>query len=349
MEVVRLGATQLTDTCIGIQETTDTAGVRRVALALAAQLSFDETDSGNVALVVTEAAKNLLKHAGGGQVILRSLDLGGRTGIEMLALDKGPGIADVSRCFQDGYSTSGTSGTGLGAIARLSHAHELYSIPGQGTMLMAQIWKRPNGSGPAAPLYFHSSGVSLPLMGETECGDAWLFQDSIRCARLTMADGLGHGSAAAEAARAAMETARQNTNLPISALMERIHAALRPTRGAAVAIAEIDPPAHVVRFVGVGNIAGAILSESGPLRRVVSIPGTAGHQVHKIMEYTYPWDARSHLLMHSDGLQTHWSFDAYPGLIERHPSLIAGAFYRDYSRRRDDVTVAVVREARTEP
>jgi anti-sigma regulatory factor (Ser/Thr protein kinase) len=337
----------LTDICIGIQEPTDTAGVRRMALLLASQLSFDETASGNLALVVTETAKNLLKHAGGGQMILRSLGTGEHTGIEILAIDKGPGIHDVNRCFQDGYSTSGTSGTGLGAIARLSQAHEVYSRPGQGTLMMVQIWKRGSNGGVSAA-HFLSSGVSLPMSGETECGDAWLFQDAMRCARLTMADGLGHGPAAAVAAQIAMETARIHTGQPLPALMERIHAALRPTRGAAIAIAEIDSLSQVLRFVGVGNIAGAIVSESGPIRRVVSIPGTAGHQVHKIMEYTYPWDSRSNLLMHSDGLQTHWSFDGYPGLIERHPSLIAGAFYRDYSRRRDDVTVAVVREAGTE-
>ena len=183
-------------------------------------------------------------------------------------------------------------------------------------------------------------------MGETECGDAWLFQESARSARLTMADGLGHGPAAATAARLAIETASQNSSQPIVPLMERIHAALKPTRGAAVSIAEIDTEAKVVRYIGVGNISGAIVTDSLPLRRMVSIPGTAGHQVHKFMEYSYPWDPQSHLLMHSDGLQTHWSFDGYPGLMERHPTLIAGAFYRDYSRGRDDVTVALARETR---
>ena len=333
----------MTDICIGILEATDTAGVRRVALKMASELGFDETSSGNVALVVTEAARNLLKHAGGGQMILRSVEAGGRSGIEILALDQGPGIKDVKRSFEDGYSTTGTSGTGLGAIARLSHMHEVYTLPGQGTLLlMSQIWNRkPNGEAAAR---FLTSGVSVPIMGETECGDAWLFQESARTARLTMADGLGHGPVAATAARLAIETASQYSSQPIVPLMERIHAALKPTRGAAVSIAEIDTEAKVVRYIGVGNISGAIVTDSLPLRRMVSIPGTAGHQVHKFMEYSYPWDPRSHLLMHSDGLQTHWSFDGYPGLLERHPSLIAGAFYRDYSRRRDDVTVALARE-----
>jgi anti-sigma regulatory factor (Ser/Thr protein kinase) len=336
----------LTDICIGIQEATDTAGVRRVAQKLTSELEFDETSSGNVSLVVTEAARNLLKHAGGGEMILRSLESRDRTGIEILALDKGPGIKDLQRSFEDGYSTTGTSGTGLGAIARLSHMHEVYTLPGQGTLLMSRIWNRkPNGAS-GDPRRFMASGVSVPIQGETECGDAWLFQESERSARLTMADGLGHGPAAAAAAHLAIETAGRYSSQPIVPLMERIHAALKPTRGAAVSIAEIDSEAKVVRYIGVGNIAGAIVTDSVPMRRLVSIPGTAGHHVHKFMEYSYPWESRSHLLMHSDGLQTHWSFDGYPGLMERHPTLIAGAFYRDYSRGRDDVTVAVARETR---
>jgi anti-sigma regulatory factor (Ser/Thr protein kinase) len=339
----------LVDTCITIQEHTDAAGVRRAALALAAGLSFDEVSAGNVALVVTEAATNLLKHAGGGQMILRSLESGGAAGIEMLALDKGPGIGDSGRCFQDGYSTAGTPGTGLGAIARLSSTHEIYSRPDQGTVLMAQIWKRAPASAPTvAPTRFPVAAISIPLPGEKESGDGWIFQETGRCARITLADGLGHGTLAADAARAAIRTAREQLHEPAPALLERIHGALRPTRGAAVAVAEIDSPARILRFTGIGNIAGVIVPESGPVRRLVSHAGTAGHELRKIQEYTYPWDSGSLLVMHSDGLQTQWSFDRYPGLVQRHPSLIAGVLYRDYTRRRDDVTVVVAREARPE-
>src|SRR5205807_9230792 len=133
--------------------------------------------SGKVALVVTEAAKNLLKHAGGGQVILRPLERGGVAGIEMLALDKGPGIANLTRSFEDGYSTAGTAGTGLGAIARLSDEIDIYTRPGRGTVLMAQIWNRNSGGLiSATPPRFRVGGVCVPLPGETQSGDSWIFQ-----------------------------------------------------------------------------------------------------------------------------------------------------------------------------
>jgi anti-sigma regulatory factor (Ser/Thr protein kinase) len=339
----------LVDACIGIQEQTDAAGVRRVAQRLASGLAFDEVPAGNVALVVTEAAKNLLKHAGGGQIILRSLECAGAAGIEVLALDKGPGIADPGRCFRDGYSTAGTPGTGLGAIARLSTVHEIYSRPQQGTVLMAQVWKSGPRNGGTAPPRFSVGGVSVELAGELECGDGWIAQESARGARITVADGLGHGALAADAAQLALRTAREQPEETATALLARIHGALRATRGAAVAVAEIDVPSRVVRFAGVGNIGAAVVPESGPMRRMVSHAGTVGHESPKIREFTYPWDSGSLLLMHSDGLQTHWSFDAYPGLVERHPSVIAGVLYRDYARGRDDVTVVVAREARAKP
>jgi anti-sigma regulatory factor (Ser/Thr protein kinase) len=339
----------LANACIGIQEQTDAAEVRRAAMVLASALSFDETSAGNLGLVVTEAAKNILKHAGGGQVVLRSLEYAGAAGIEMLALDKGPGIADPGRCFEDGYSTAGTSGTGLGAIARLATKHDVYSLRGQGTVLMAQVWRGGRSGEPAVPARrFCIGGVGVAMPGEQECGDDWVFQEFTRSARMTVADGLGHGENAAIAARAAIRTAREHLGGPVHALLERIHGALRPTRGATVAVAEIDLAAQVVRYVGVGNIAAALVTGSGMTRRLVSLAGTAGHEVRKMVEFTYPWESGALLLMHSDGLQTHWSFDSYPGLLNRHPSLIAGVLYRDYARGRDDVTVVAARETRPE-
>jgi anti-sigma regulatory factor (Ser/Thr protein kinase) len=340
----------LINTCIAVQEATHAAEARRAALAAASALSFDETAAGNVGVVVTEAAKNLLKHAGGGQMILRTLDDGGAVGLEILALDKGPGIADLSRCRQDGYSTAGTSGTGLGAISRMSHVHEIYTRRGQGTALMAQIWKGShNGHAARSGGRFSVGGVSVPLAGQSDCGDDWVYQELPHGCRVTVADGLGHGEHAAIAARAGVRTARERPSETATELMRYIHAALKPTRGAAVAVAEIDSGGQLLRFTGVGNISAAIITDSGVVRRLVSMAGTAGHEVRKITEFQYPWDAGSVLVMHSDGLQTHWSFDTYPGLFERHPSLIAGVFYRDYTRGRDDVSVVVVREAKPEP
>jgi hypothetical protein len=121
-----------------------------------------------------------------------------------------------------------------------------------------------------------------------------------------------------------------------------MHAGLRPTRGAAVAVAELIPSQQVVRFAGLGNISGAI---TGPTesRSFVSHNGIAGHEMRKIQEFTYEWPVDSLLVMHSDGVSARWDLGRYPGLASRHPSVVAGVLYRDYSRGRDDALVVVVR------
>jgi anti-sigma regulatory factor (Ser/Thr protein kinase) len=312
---------------------------------MASSFGFSETETGNVALVVTEAARNLLKHAGGGDLILRASDSGGAPMIEMLAIDKGPGIDDIRRSFQDGYSTSGTPGTGLGAIARLSSLHDVYSRPGQGTALLVQVRRQGSRQIPHAPREpWQVGAVSVALASEPVCGDAWEFAALPRgLSRLVVADGLGHGVLASEAANQATSLGTGNPTEAGTMLMERIHAALRPTRGAAVAIADLDAGRGVVRYTGIGNISGSIIGPDGTVQHMVSHPGTAGHELRKITEFTYPWRPGSILIMHSDGLASHWALDRYPGLTARHPSLIAAVLYRDFTRRRDDATVVVLR------
>ena len=181
------------------------------------------------------------------------------------------------------------------------------------------------------------------MTGETACGDAWEVNQLPGRSLIMVADGLGHGPEAAEASRAAVRILRANPSpLGCGMIIKTAHAALRHTRGAAVAVAEVDMSHQVVRFTGAGNIAGVIVSSEGS-RHMVSHPGTVGHEVRKIQEFTYPWSEGALLVMHSDGLATRWSLDRYPGLALKHASLIAGVLYRDYSRRRDDVTVVAVR------
>src|SRR5215469_17876446 len=94
------------------------AEARRLAADLASRQNLDATDVGRVAVVATELCSNLLKHAGSGEIAITPFDDGDGRGVELLALDQGPGIADIKKSLADGHSTAGTSGTGLGAIRR---------------------------------------------------------------------------------------------------------------------------------------------------------------------------------------------------------------------------------------
>lgn len=326
---------------IAITESSQTGEARRAALALASRLGFKETERGKVGIVVSEAANNLVQHAHGGVLLLRAIERHSTIGIEILALDKGAGMADVEVYLQDGFSTAGTSGNGLGAIRRLSNLFEIYSIPGAGTALLAHLWADSTVPQPSE-LTLELGVVCLPKRGEDVSGDAWASQTDDQHSLLLVADGLGHGPAAATASSAAVRALQEHHQRSPHAIVEAAHAALRSTRGAVLAIAEIDFEQHSVRFAGVGNIAASIHSFDQH-HSLVSYNGTVGHEVRKIQEFTYPWYTNGLLIMHSDGLGTQWRLDRYPGLSQKHPSLIAGVLFRDFNRERDDVTVLVAR------
>lgn len=324
-----------------IAEASQVGEARRMAMAIATNLGFNETERGKVGIVVTEVANNLVRHAKEGELLLRPLFKDSLSGLEILALDKGPGMANVNQCLRDGFSTGGTSGTGLGATLRLSAFFDIHSVPSLGTAIVAHLWSKPLPQRLSAGLEI--GVVCLPKAGETACGDAWAVEQQSGRASAIVADGLGHGPDAALASQTAVRVFQENARLPPNQILEAVHGALRSTRGVAVAIAELDLNQQQVRFAGVGNIAGSVLTAEKSWS-MISYNGIVGYQIRKIQEFVYPLPSQSLLILHSDGLATQWRVDRYPGLAARHPSLIAGVLYRDFKRGSDDVTVLVARQ-----
>lgn len=329
---------------LAIDDASKVGEARRFAVALASRLGFDETGRGRVAIVVTEAATNLFKHAVGGELILQGLEIGQEHGLEVLSIDRGPGMADVGRCFADGFSTAGSSGHGLGAISRLATAFEIDSVLGVGTVSAA--WLRagaPTKQGKPESMVW--GVVNVPYPGEEVCGDAWGIADASGQTLIVVADGLGHGPQAAEASHAAVRVFQARAALGPAGIIGAAHEALRSTRGAAMAVARLDPVRREIVYCGVGNIAGVVVAPGESRgQSMVSHNGTVGHTVRKIQEFVYPWEEGSLVILHSDGLTSRWQLDRHAGLAFKHPSLIAGGLYRDFARGRDDVTVLVVRE-----
>lgn len=322
---------------IAIEDRSSVAEARREAAALGGACGFDETVAGELALAVTEAATNVVKHATRGELLLRHLTSDGTAGVEVIALDKGPGIPNITESLRDGHSTAGSPGTGLGTLQRMTSGLEIYSRPGSGTIVRFEVWPRgPRSSSPSA------GAVCLPKGGEAACGDGWAVIGDARQRVFFVVDGLGHGADAAAAARAALAAAAKHASRPPGDIMAAVDAALRSTRGAAASVAVVQPALGLCTYCGVGNIAASIHA-NGTARSMVSHNGILGHQVRKIQEFQYPFPRGALCIIHSDGLATRWSLDAYPGLELRHPALIAAALYRDHSRGRDDVTVLALR------
>jgi hypothetical protein len=139
-----------------------------------------------------------------------------------------------------------------------------------------------------------------------------------------------------------VEVVERHSQLDAANLMEAVHNALRPTRGAAAAVAMLQAESELCTFCGVGNISASICGP-GNARSMVSHNGILGHQVRKMQEFSYPFPRGALCIAHSDGLGTHWDLANYPGLSARHPALVAAALNRDHSRGSDDVTVVALR------
>jgi anti-sigma regulatory factor (Ser/Thr protein kinase) len=327
---------------IAVTESSQPSAARYAARDAANDAAFNEEDSYRAGLIATELATNLVKHATGGELLVRLIPGMPQSEIEILAIDRGPGIADVAGSLVDGHSTTGTSGTGLGAVRRLADDFDIYSQRSHGTVVLASV--RAGRASRTTTRRLSIGAVSVAMAGEQVCGDGWQVYQRADSVLMIVADGLGHGPQASEASVAAIAAVDPRENGDLANRLRTMHDGVRHTRGVAAAIAEICLDPRLVKFAGVGNISGAVY-RPGVTRRTISLNGTLGHEARTFREYSYPWEADAMFVMHSDGLGTHWSLDQYPGLTARDPAVIAAVLYRDFSRQRDDVTVVVGREA----
>lgn len=325
---------------IDVAEISEVAAARRVAQHCAEAMNLGEQIAARAALVTTELGTNLVKHGGGGSILFGSDERQDKI-LTILAIDKGRGIGNVSAALRDGYSTAGSPGTGLGAIERASAEFDIYTLAEKGTAVLCRVGT-PSSDYQARPPRVVVGGICLPKRGETENGDGWTAIVGAEVVTIAVADGLGHGPAAALASTGVLRVVREREQLPLTELLEDAHGATRATRGSAVGFSRILLGSGRLDFVGVGNIAATITDEDGH-RKTVSLPGIVGHEMRRVQLYSYPWTASSVLVMHSDGLSTSWNLNSYPGLADRDPMLIAAVLFRDFCRGTDDATVVVAK------
>jgi anti-sigma regulatory factor (Ser/Thr protein kinase) len=327
-----------------ISHASDVSCARRAGQKLADELGFDDVQAGRLAIVITEAGTNILKHAGEGTLYVMRAQSGSSTpGVDVLAVDAGPGIADLALSIRDGVSTAGTAGNGLGALRRQSDEFDVWSQRGKGAAFFMRLWQ---GSTPPEPCGVEVGALYVPLAGEDACGDGWAASCDPEGATLLAADGLGHGPEAAKAAAAAIASLERYPARPPEDVLQRAHDGLRITRGAALSVARIDYAGGDLRFAGIGNVACTVAGGTGR-RTMVSHNGIVGHNMRKVQEFTAAFPADALCVLHSDGVQTHWNLDDYPGLRARAPAIVAGILMRDFIRRRDDAMVLVARRKET--
>jgi anti-sigma regulatory factor (Ser/Thr protein kinase) len=321
-----------------VEDASAVAACRKAVQVLAERLQFPATRSGQLALAVTEAASNLHKHAEQGALLLCVNRDGPQPGIDLVTIDAGPGVRDMSAAVRDGHSTAGTLGIGLGAIARLADVSDLYSLAGRCTALLARFRAVPAG-GPPAP-EARMAGLVRPITGETECGDAYGAVQADGAITAVLCDGLGHGPLAAAAAAAGVAAVLEDPAAEPAALLERVHRRMSGTRGGAVGIVRIG--GQLARFAGLGNVAASIVS-GGKRKSMISIPGIAGHQARTIRQFDYEAPPGSAVILHSDGVSNRWEAAALPGIEARDPLLIAAVLLAAAGVHRDDAGVLVLK------
>ncbi|MFC9932458.1 ATP-binding SpoIIE family protein phosphatase [Streptomyces sp. NPDC127190] len=333
---------------IPVHDSTRVRDVRVAAEAAGTHARLDPHRIAVAALVATELATNLLKHAGGGRIVIDLVDCprqDARTpAVQLTALDHGPGIPDVDAAMRDGYTTSKASlGAGLGTCMRISSTFDLYSTH-RGTVAVARI-DQSTGREKNRPV-LRTGGINVPLAQAEHSGDAWCWSRSGPRLTLMLADGLGHGAKAAEASSAAVDELHRAAHLPPAEILRQLHPALRRTRGAAVAVAQLNTDSAELAFAGVGNI-GARLYASGSWEHLVSHPGIVGaHFPATVPVQRRSWQPGSLLVLHSDGLPSRWVPPDDPGLLTHDPAVVAATILRDAnspaSPVRDDTSVAVL-------
>jgi hypothetical protein len=303
------------------------------ALTQAQALGFDAAAAGRAVRVATELGDNLVKHARQGRLLLAPVQ--GDDGaplLELMSLDDGPGIKDIDRV-----------GRGLEAVRRSSTLFDLHTAVPLGTVIVARV----GTAAPSAPDGLQCGAALLCAPGANVCGDAWaLERDGNRCA-LLLADASGQDLCAAEAAQAAVNAFRAHPWGPPGQLVERAHAALGPERGASVCALQADLAQRRIVHAGIGTISARLLSDAED-HGLKSQHSSAGAARQPVPEQWLDWPPHALLVLHSDGIHSHWQLGAERSLLRHHPALLAAWLVGRHLRGRDDATCVVLKLPRQE-
>lgn len=328
---------------VEIDDRSAVAVVRRLARRHGAEIGLPETRVDELAIVATEATTNILRYAQRGRALIESVRTTGSGIVTMIFTDRGPGISDIDRMFQDGESSTDSAGLGLGAIVRLSDSFDIFSSPESGTTIACTFGSREDGGDPAV----EAVGLRVCHPSEDTCGDDFQLRQTPRATDALLCDGLGHGPAACEAAAEVTDAAFAAGGLSSEpgSLMRQVTEQLVGRRGAVAALVHIAHPQLEMRYAGLGNISTLVIGAQG-VRRMAARDGRIGGAATRGYEETVQLAAGDMVIMHSDGLKTLREAHFPQGLLKKSPLLIAGFFLDRAFRGRDDASIVVMRISR---
>lgn len=333
------------ETTAETQVSVDTDGdeilVRSTARDAATAVGFDETTHEEIGIVAMELATNVLTHADSGDITVAQVTDGEREGIRIESLDIGPGIQNVPAAFADGESTAGSLGGGLGAVNRLMDRVTV-TAPGEpnyGTHVVADRWRRPpyetSGDSP-----FSIGAASRPMTPGTANGDSFVISRWNDSALVGVIDGLGHGAKAHKAAIAAKQYVERHYDNDLGAIFDGTERACRGTRGVVMTLARFDWAEGTVTTGAVGNINHKVNGDVD--LGLVQRRGVVGANGPSPRVSTVDWPPDATLVLFSDGVGSHWSWDEYSGSLDVSGTKLAQGLLKRHGKDHDDATVLAV-------
>jgi anti-sigma regulatory factor (Ser/Thr protein kinase) len=325
-----------------IEDKSFVAFVKREIHNAATQQFFSQSRVGIIDIVVAELTSNVIKHAGRGELLYRFSTENDVKLVEIICVDNGPGIKDVTHAMKDGVSTTKTLGQGLGALGRLSDFFQVYSIVGWGTVCYCKIYG--SSTSPASDLTslrFKALNVSKP--GQTVSGDGFQTLTTSNYTKIFMGDGLGHGKEAHDAVQLAITNFKVCLENDPVEILKFIHGPVKKTRGLVATVVTVDHNLKCWKICGIGNIATR-LYEGLVNKNYISYNGIVGLNIPSTLK-NHEADFGKHqcLIMTSDGIKNRWELSQFPSILRYDLMMLAAVIYKDSARKNDDMSILIAR------
>lgn len=314
--------------------------IKKEIHAIAATGNFTSHRLGEIDIIVAEIVSNLIKHAGSGWLLVKLIcedDIGG---IELISVDNGPGMTDITRMVADGVSTKNTLGHGLGAMKRLSDLFQVYSQKDWGTVILCRVFEQelPRFTKPPK---FKIKTLIIPKPGEEACGDAFAFKINDDSLQLFLGDGLGHGPEAAKAVSTALQSFENIEEKNPMELIRGINKEVKKTRGLVGTAATFNFDKKNWLLCGVGNIMTKIYSPAAT-KSYMAYNGIIGLNIPNTMNpQEVMYERGQYIILCSDGMKSRWDANQYIAIMRYDLSIVCAALFKDFSRHTDDFSIAV--------
>jgi len=304
---------------------------------------FDTQRVGEIDIVVSELTSNLIKYAGSGELLYRLVTEDENPLFELICLDNGPGIKNVSHSMKDGVSSRSSLGQGIGSVMRLSNFAQFYSLLDWGTICYARFGPSQNEKSFEVKPSLLIRSLSVCKPGEFVCGDGYAAKYDKRGIAILTGDGLGHGPHAKEAIDQAIRSFHETAETDPAVLIRKINEDVRKTRGLVTTLVLFDDETKQWKLCGVGNI-GTRIYQGLEYKNYICNNGIVGLNIPTRLENSIiPAERYQQLIMCSDGIKTKWDLIRYPSILKYDPMLLAAAIYKDHARQTDDMTVLIAK------